>query len=205
MILEIDVHTFWHAGTGRGDGTGADAVLVRTPGGLPYLPGTTLRGLLREACALAEQVGALPSGRAVAWFGTDIPRGDAGAGDDALEEARFRTVPGLLRVGEARLGDDAAAAARWEAWAAANPAVVAHLSVPLSSTRVDREGVAADHTLRSLEVAAPLRLRAAVTTLDGASDGEWAREMATAVLPLLRDLGAHRNRGLGRATFRRVA
>lgn len=49
---ELTVHTLgdWHVGAGHGIPGGADAVVRRDEGGLPYVPGTTLTGLLRDAC-----------------------------------------------------------------------------------------------------------------------------------------------------------
>ena len=51
--LRFEIQSFWHAGSGRGDGAVADATVLRSRAGLPILPGRTVKGLLREACDLA--------------------------------------------------------------------------------------------------------------------------------------------------------
>lgn len=195
--LVFDLHTCWHAGTGKGLGPVADAVVARTPGGLPYLPGRAVKGLLRHGMALAEACGRVDTGRTEALFGTRL----AAARDlsdeeiDAqFEEARFHTTPGLLRFESASLGPD------WEAWARGAPRPDPHrdaLFVYLASTAVDDDGVVKDHTLRTIEAAIPLRLVAPVTC-EGDSD-DWVQDLRVAA-SLVRSLGAHRNRGLGRVT-----
>ena len=199
----LDLCSYWHAGTGRGAGPELDAVCFRSAAGLPMLPGRTLRGLLRDALTRAAAVGALTdmqwtAGDPVEWcFGTGL---DAGSGDDRVarqEEARFRTVPGHLHISSALLGRTEAESAQWEQWAADGyGARIEHLFRPFASTKVAADGMGEDKTLRAVELAVPMRLRA---TIDGPDAPGWLSLLQTAA-PLLRSLGSHRNRGLGRVT-----
>lgn len=193
----FDLHAYWHAGTGRGLGSMADAIVARSPGGLPYLPGRSVKGLLRRACVLAEHCGKLEPGRTETLFGTALAaatrEGDA-AIDNAFEEARFTTQPGALRFESGTLG------APWEAWGHAAPAADPHrdaLFVRLANTAVREDGIVQQHTLRTIEVAVPLKLRARVEC--NAHDDGWVADLRLAA-PLVRHLGAHRNRGLGRVS-----
>lgn len=207
--LVFEIHSYWHAGTGRGAGSALDAVVFRTLGGLPSLPGRTVKGLVREAVELGEQLGLIAQGRAVLWFGTSLDRSGAVAAskrsvrDDEqrerlLEEARFRTRPGVLRISSAVVGEDDAGAAAWEAWARATPDGASPLFRSFASTRVEENGIASDKTLRAIELVVPMRLRALVSdTRNGSSCEDWRSELRL-VLPYLRALGSHRNRGLGR-------
>jgi len=202
VSVRFDLLSFWHAGTGRGGGADVDAVVARTPGGLPFLPGRTVKGLLRQATELGEACGALAAGTAETWFGTAVEAaapstgsGDRGTRVERLEEARYRTRPGMLRVGSALLGRSPDERARWEAWAAAHPNERELLLDRFASTQIGDTGVAEPGTLRAIEVAVPVPLHADVDFPD-APQG-WQEQLAS-VLPLLRGVGSDRHRGLGR-------
>lgn len=197
-MIRFEIHTFWHCGTGRGSGSELDALVFRTPAGLPCLPGRTVKGLLREAVRLGEKTGELKAGRTERWFGTGMGD-DESARDNrerVLEERRFATEPGALTVGSAVLGEDRESALAWERWGGNHAREVSRLFFPFASTKIDERGLAAEHTLRSIEVSAPMALRAPV---EGRTDPDWRPEIVR-VLPFLRSLGSHRNRGLGRVT-----
>lgn len=186
--IVFEILTWWHAGTGRGDGPVADAVLARTSEGLPYLPGRTVKGLVRDATRLGVAAGMATQSEFHAWFGTPLVAGDSEDRVEKLEAARFSTQPGCLRFESATLGSD------WAAWARAHTSDLGPLFSTVASTRIDAEGVAADQTLRVIELAVPMTLRATVEGLDAK-----AVQVLGDVLPLfVRGLGSHRNRGLGR-------
>ncbi len=198
--LEIRLHGYWHAGSGLGSATGADAQVTRTAGGLPFLPGRTLKGILREAVELGARYEWIrtTSQDLVAWFGTPLVRGEPlGEAIDQLEEARYASDSGCLRVGSARLGRGERAA-QWERWArcAAHAPQRDLLFHELASTALDAGGVAKSTSLRLIEVAVPVHLHAEIEGPPAALDA------IAAALPLIRAVGAHRTRGLGRATLR---
>ncbi|MDI7268307.1 MAG: hypothetical protein QME96_09965 [Myxococcota bacterium] len=201
-LVRFEIHGYWHAGTGRGAGPELGAVVARTPEGLPFVPGRTVKGLLRAAMELAEKAGAVPGGSAEHWFGTPLPppKGSAeGERERTLEEMRFRTESGALVVDSAVLGKGDAAAT-WRAWAASHPAEVEALFRSFASTRIDESGVAAEHTLRAIEVAVPMTLLASVSgPSEPFEEVTWLDALAKSV-PLIDGLGSHRNRGLGRVT-----
>ncbi|HEX9639880.1 MAG TPA: hypothetical protein VGB13_01045, partial [Candidatus Krumholzibacteria bacterium] len=184
--IVFEILTWWHAGTGRGDGSVADAVLARADDGLPCLPGRTVKGLARDAVRLGAEAGMATRDQLAAWFGTDIVTGNAENRVEKLEAARFCTNPGSLRFESATLGKE------WTKWARAHESERNALVSTFASTRIGAEGVAVDQTLRVIEVALPLTLRAPVEGLESDS-----RRVLEAVLPLfVRGLGSHRNRGL---------
>lgn len=196
-LVHFDLHSWWHAGTGRGAGERADSVVQRTPGGLPYLPGRTVKGLLRAGARLWASL-ETAQGRAEAdeevrrWFGSELLDPDPHTERlDALERDRFRSTPGLLRFSSATLGRE------WEAWAAdQTEGDLMPLYSTLSSTRISRRGVAQDRTLRTLEVAVPMKITAQI---DGPDRERWL-PMLAGIAPLIRSIGTGRNRGLGRVT-----
>jgi hypothetical protein len=185
---------WWHAGSGRGTGGAYDAAFLRSPDGLPWLPGRTCRGLLRDAVDTAAELGHVPAELPVWAFGSPPPRlpEDRPGRGRHLRRARFETDPGALRIGSAELSPD------WRAWArAARPEELDAFYEPLARTAI-RDGVARAHTLRTMEVAGPMELRAPVT-LAGAAPPlpDWPDRIREA-LPFLRALGTGRHRGLGR-------
>lgn len=198
--LSFEIHAWWHAGTGQGRGNVADAVVHRDADGLPFLPGRSVKGLLRAAMQLAEGCGRIEPGRTEEWFGTPLP--GAASPDDAVVDAafaaaRYETTPGTLRFTSATLGRE------WAAWARsldpeARPRELGPLFALVAQTAVDDDGVVDDHSLRTIEVTTPMTLRADV---EGPADSRWL-EALDRVAPLVRHLGAHRNRGLGRVTVR---
>lgn len=201
--LRLDVLSWWHAGTGRGDGAEADAVVARTPAGLPWLPGRSVKGLVREALSLAELAGVVTPGRTVQLLGSEPPRAEEKEQDDeqdaatqrAFDAARFTTVPGRLAFSSARPGEPHTLDA-WERWARENQADLDLLTRSFGSTRISADGTARSNTLRRTEVALPMTLWSRIDLLEP-DDGLWRAELGSA-LRLLRGLGAHRNRGLGR-------
>lgn len=202
--LFIELSSYWHAGTGRGAGHGADAVVFTTAGGLPCLPGKTVKGLLKDAVANAVKAGVLADDELRRWFGAAGEQSDDRVRDRVrdLEAERFTTTPGALRFDSAVIGDSPEASARWEAWAAQNPAERARLFHYVASTKLDENGVAADKTLRRIEVAVPMTLRAQVSS-EAALGEAWVASLQGA-LAFFDGVGSHRNRGLGRATARLV-
>lgn len=180
--IEFELLDYWHCGAGHGSGRYLDAVVSRTPAGLPCIPGRTVKGLLRDVTRQAEAFGHLEAGTTEALFGSALPDGN---GAD-----RFSTSPGSFRVGDARLPGE------WEAWAstAEGRGVIGAFFDVLSTTSLDETRVAQQGTLRRIEVAVPCTLRAHWE----ADDPDLARRALEVALPLLRRLGSSRHRGLGR-------
>lgn len=182
--LTITLLSPWHAGSGLGDGPGDDRLVVRDEHGLPYLPGRTLKGLLRDAMTAAEGLGHVKKARtAERLFG------------EASDGATDADGGGTLRLSDARLGGDADAVAAWDLWAAANPDRVRHLDTRIQSTAVEK-GVGKRGTLRSTEWVWPATLTAFLE-----SEAESDLKDLDRALTLLRRLGLRRHRGFGNATF----
>ena len=202
--LIFELQSYWHAGTGRGAGAVVDAVIHRDPSGLPELPGKTVRGLVRNAVQLGVAAGVVTEAQELEWFGSRLPEvlalqpNESSESDTeaTLEEARFRTVAGVLWFGTATLP------AAWRAFAAGGSMEatehVAELTRHLASTAIGEDGLAKEHTLRVREVAFPMELRA---TVIGPDDDTWQGAISRC-LPFLRALGSRRQRGYGRVDVR---
>ncbi|CAA6815339.1 MAG: RAMP superfamily protein [uncultured Sulfurovum sp.] len=48
MKIAIKFFTYWHCGSGSSGGSSVDALVARDAKGLPYIPGKTLKGHIRE-------------------------------------------------------------------------------------------------------------------------------------------------------------
>ncbi len=204
--LRIAFSSYWHCGSGRSEAAAIDAKVVRDALGLPFVPGRTLKGLLRDAVRQAVVLGHVDP----AWEGTlfgSAARSDIETSDLVPIEG---TDPGVLLVGSGRVPH---AVLDWFRSAAPEEvgSLVPNLFAVLSQTAIEQEsGAAADHSLRSIEVALPMHLTAHLTLRPAHADsgglsdetvaGEWISILKTA-LPLVDGIGAHRTRGLGRCTL----
>jgi hypothetical protein len=182
----FDILDYWHAGAGHGGGRKLDAVVRRSPAGLPIIPGRTVRGLLRDVVRQSECFGALEQGTTETVFGSELESRD-----------RFETREGLLRLSTAELPGD------WETYAQTHEgrASLDGFFCGLSNTAIGNNGQVVDHSLRHTEVAIPLEL-VATWHVREASAHTQAFEVLTTAAPLLRAFGRSRHRGLGRVEIR---
>lgn len=190
--LSVEILSYWHPGTGRGSSHYLDALPNTDADGLPHLPGRTLKGLVRDGLQRAEAWGRLPAGATVALCGSH---------EDKTHFSPQAARQGALQFGNAQLP---AALRQW----LGQPAQAGHrqaLFRDLFATAVEHErGTAQEQSLRGLRVVVPLTLTAAITLQPEAPQDnlvrEWVQHLRT-VLPLIRAVGGHRSRGLGRAVL----
>lgn len=203
MKVVFDIQAWWHAGTGAGNGQFADAVVNRGADGLPYLPGRSVKGLLRSAMELGEACNQVPERTTTRLFGSGLPEitGEPASidteQDRLFQEGRFSTHPGELLFSSATMPQS------WRQWAqsvGASDPRIRHFFHQISSTAVEDTGIVQDHSLRTIEVTIPLLLEATLVSSNELNQ-EWKDHIKT-ILPLVRHLGAYRNRGLGRVELR---
>jgi hypothetical protein len=181
--LTIELLAYWQVGSGRGRGGDADALVLKGRHELPYLPGKSLKGLLREGLQVCEDAGVIDSGRTNKWMGAPATKGSC-------------SIPGLLSVESAVLAPDEAL---WLA-SAGGAAARAALYDTVASTKLDKNGMAKTSTLRTIEICVPVKLHACVRGPDTKDGERWFDDLQEAC-SVIRSLGAHRHRGLGRCRF----
>ena len=194
--LKIDIQSYWHPGTGRGQGSDVDALAHRDKDGIPCLPGRTIKGLLRDAVSrwteLVGESGSDGNTLVKQLFGKSPEEVEAAFSSDEMNTpmAGF----GLLRVSDAVLADDELF------YLKDNKDLASGLFRSLHATKINPEtGTAEDQSLRGIEVVIPLILYAEIIEVPGVETVEnWAEKMRPA-LALIQAVGAHRTRGLGRA------
>lgn len=207
--LHIEILHYWHAGTGAGGGSHLDAMTEKDACGLPFLAGKHMKGLLRHAVHRAQHW---------EWFSVGVPDGPAPDletlifGSRSQQEKREKTLPGMLRIGDAKLKESESAFLK------DNLEYTPFLYQEIYSTAINAAdsaaaGTAKEHSLRGLEVTLPVVLLAElsleVTALDDAHrkqqqlwlDSSSSFDWLEKVLPLIDSIGAHRTRGLGEAVF----
>lgn len=175
---KIEFHSPWHCGSGLSAGADVDALVIKDRDNLPYIPGKTLKGLIREA--VEDYLGFLGKdmdrvliksfGRKDANKPEDICRGDAFFTNAEMEEGEKNAIK----------------ANNYQQY----------LYDVKSSTRIDENGVADDHTLRRIQVVVPCTLYGSIYNLD-----KEMQDIVEEAIKMIKRIGVNRNRGLGRCTF----
>ena len=178
--MSIELRSDMCCGTGESNGVSVDQVTALDPLGFPYIPAKRLKGLLREQAEIVspDDVGSL--------FGR--------MGDEA---------PGKLRFGDAEVrGRSAIAAMVGTRASGVSPRRVADVyTTTRSSTRIEADGIAADHSLRTIQLVkrcdsagTPTRFVCRVEG-EGLTDAE--KDAFRRVVRCLRSIGLNKSRGLG--------
>jgi len=191
--ITIKLLGYWHAGSGLGQGGRADALVLRGSDELPYLPGRTIKGLFREGVLACEELGHVRDGMTRRLFGEHKPserdRDSVQTEDDPGEKDRDSVqAGGQLFFSNAVLDDNMR---KWLSEAGAE--LRRQLFDVVASTAL-ADGVADTDTLRVTEVTLPMTLTA---TVSGPDDLDWQNALRKGA-SLVRALGSHRHRGLGR-------
>ena len=178
--LEIELFDYWHVGNGKGRGSHLDSVVDRESNGLPYIPGRMIKGILRQAVYCLEEWKHVDKGITSKLFG-----------------GREESNSGGIFVTDARLKKDIAEYLAQDE----NSKIREQLFTEYFSTAIDHEsGSAKDKSLRGMELVVPCRLYCDVSLrTDHFLQG---MELIKIALPLIRSVGAHRSRGLGRCEIR---
>lgn len=182
LRYKIQFYSPWHCSSGLSAGADMDMLVVKDQNGLPYIPGKTLKGLIREAVEdYAGLSGSINAEKVNEAFGLSADAEAPGKQDAAGKGTAFFSNVTLAPCEETAIVNGEAQ----------------HLMFSkVASTAIDENGVAKDHSLRSMETVVPCTLYAEITDLpDGVSK---AIEKS---IGLIHHIGLNRNRGLGRCDF----
>lgn len=189
--MEFNIQSYWHIGSGAEGGAYADGLVLKDNQQLPYLPGKSIKGLLRDAFTRAEKN---------KWFDlteysslVDVLFGN--------ENNDGTTNQGILQISSAVLSSQE------KNYLSQNPQAKSQLYKVTYSTAIDEEtGVAKNTSLRSMEVSVPMLLTAQVAINQSHPEfiknpplsSEKLNEWLAQVVILITELGAKRHRGLGK-------
>lgn len=182
ITYRITFYTDWHCGSGLAAGADVDALVIKDAEGLPFIPGKTMKGLIREAAedlrgfAEKEDAELTKEDKYIRTFGyfkddkAEMTRGEAFFKDAVLPQMERDE---LVRCNAAR-----------------------HLYRQVASTAIDDKGIAKEHSLRKMEVVVPCVLEGEIINLP-----DDMKQDITDALHYIKRLGQNRNRGLGRCSI----
>ena len=180
--VDIEMLSYWHIGSGKGQGADVDAVVLKDENDLPYIPGRTIKGLFREAFSTLRDCELCGKDVLLSLFG---------------DEGKTRnSTQGRLIFANAVLND---ADKCWLLSEDGSPCR-AVLYDCFSSTKIDKNGIAEDHSLHTIEATVPLTLCTEISMYSANDEDETERYIKKAC-SLIRVLGLNRNRGMGRCRF----
>lgn len=177
LTLKIQFFSPWHCGSGLSAGADTDALVIKNPQGLPFVPGKTLKGLVREA---VEDY--------VELKGEDIHL-EKSFGVEASPEESSSNSKGYLYFTNAELSEE-------EAQAITATHSEDFLYINKVETAIAENGITKEHSLRTIETTVPCTLYAQIMHVD-----EALAKVIEPAIGLIKHMGVERNRGLGRCLF----
>lgn len=174
MDYKIQFHSYWHAGSGLSGGTTADNEVIKTKDQLPFIPGKTLKGLLRAA---ASDLKDTETGLVTDEFIKEVFGVKDSSGTDCWFSNAYLSdsLQNFLRVDT-------------------DTRNVLYQNV--SSTAIGKNGQANPKSLRTMEVCVPLVLFAEIKNFPI----EKKRELESC-MKYIKRLGTKRHRGFGRCDW----
>jgi len=135
MKYKIEFFDYWHLGSGMSAGSKLDSLVVKE-NGLPYVPGKTIKGLLRD---MFEEV---DRSKIVQVFGSE----GSDMSDNYFSNATLNnTTKEKLFL---------------------NKHLIKHLYSSISSAKIEKNGIAEEGSLREIEVVVPLTLYGKIDCVD---------------------------------------
>lgn len=175
----------WHCGSGLTSGSDLDSLVVKDNKGLPFIPGKTLKGLLKEA---AEEMTSLEGKNPEETkFITEM----FGYFDGKAKEDSKIHSKGQAFFTNAVLPE--------ELYHAASSGLQPFFYRSKPSTAIEDTGIARKHSLRRMETTIPCRLEATILNVEETYLPELHRCMMW-----VKRLGQNRHRGLGRCIIQPI-
>lgn len=168
---EIEFFTDWHCGSGLAAGAGLDATVIKDKNKLPFIPGKTIKGLLREAVEIICK-------------NKEVIHKAFGNFDNQTKH-----IKGEMFFTNAELCGN-------EKKQILSQELVAHLYRSVTSTAIEENGIAKDHSLRKIEVTVPCFLYGEILNVPHEIYADILK-----ALKFIKRLGVNRNRGLGSCCF----
>lgn len=183
LQYKIDFFSSWHCGSGLSAGADVDALVVRDRDGLPYVPGKTVKGLVREAVedflAFRKE-----DTRIVAdLFGNAEDR------NNLPQDEEGKMKQGILFFSNAELLSE-------QKQIILDEQLKPFLFDSVAATRIAEDGIAMPHSLRRIQVVLPCTLYGQILDVP-----EESKILLQQAVKLIKRMGLARNRGLGRCSF----
>ncbi len=174
---ELKFFDYWHISSGLSGGSALDSYVVKDSIGLPYVPGKTIKGLVREAAEMF-------------WEQEDIDKCFGSRGSKEKQVNNDDTTQAQCYFSSATIDEEIAAQIT-------SNELESNLFEIISATKIDENGIAADKSLRDIEVVLPITLIGRIENIDD----KFVQNLVQALKSVKR-MGLNRNRGLGRCEFK---
>ncbi len=173
--LEIKFFTYWHCSSGSSGGSRLDAMVARDKNNLPFIPGKTLKGHIRE---MAETFG--NEQFVNECFGYNTHEGEFGYDKTVLDKPN-RNREGKCYFTNATLKEKI------------DEELSQYLYHSIASTAIEKNGIAKTSSLREIEAVVPLTLTAKILHIP-----EQYKDLMQKALGQVKRIGLNRTRGWGR-------
>lgn len=180
LQYKIEFFSFWHCGSGLSAGADVDALVVLDREGLPFVPGKTVKGLVREAFEDLLAFRKENTRMVAELFGNAEDR------NCLPQDVADKMRQGSLFFSNAELLPEQKQIILEEHL---KPFLFDHVA----ATRIAEDGLAVSHSLRRIQVVMPCSLYG--TILDVPEDYVTLLKQS---VHLIKRMGLARNRGLGR-------
>lgn len=169
----------WHCGSGLAAGADLDALVIKDKDNLPFVPGKTIKGLIKEAFDNInqfsnEKIDIEKINKAFGYFNSadDLDKGDLFFKNAELPESQKEAI---VKNNASKF-----------------------LYRTIASTAIDDEGIAVEHSLRKIEVTVPCTVKGSIIAdkIDEDIEKNICKSFA-----YIKRLGQNRNRGFGRCKF----
>lgn len=182
-IYSIKFDSYWHIGSGLSGGMQSDSLVLRDRNGFPYIPGKTLKGLIRQSAMILKE------------FKNDIDEDfitELFGREDKLKENEIdNRKPGKLYFTNACLSQSLQKKLDEDK-------NILMLYEKIASNRIDdTTGTTVKNSLREIEVCIPVTLFAKITDIPD-DKGHLLEDC----LKMVKRMGLSRNRGLGRCELK---
>lgn len=182
---KITFFSEWHCGSGLSSGFGVGQIVIRNREGLPFIPGRTLKGLLRDA---AESLTDLSRNDKSSW--TTFTNTVFGTREGAAEKNYF---PSICFFSDGQIDKDI------QQYLYNHDELKKFLFRETASTAIDTNGTALKSSLRVKETVIPLVIKAEIINFPDIDDS--FNDKLSSCMKWVKRLGVNRNRGLGRCIF----
>lgn len=187
---ELEFFDYWHCGSGLSSGSDLDLLVIKDEDNMPFVPGKTIKGLLREAIEEINQIANIVDNSIIIdAFGESSKRVSVKHTHIEKEDEQDDHQQGVCFFRNAEL--------KIELKKAVNKSKLSnYFYQSISSTALDDKGIAKEHSLRRMEVTIPCILSGEILHVPTEME-----ELFKKGLKYIKQLGQNRNRGLGRCIF----
>ena len=174
LVYNIELLSDWHISSGLDAGTSAQILVLKDENNLPVIPGKSIKGLVRNAMEDMLEVEQCTEAQITKIFGKTIKAQSSIPGKAFFSTA---TLPCLTQQ------------------EVINHRLAPQLYRNIASTAIGEKGIALKGSLRVMQVCLPVTLQGEITGVEAVD-----LPILKKAFNLIRQLGAHRNRGLGRCS-----